>query len=693
MTDTQTRDRSAAMLEALQLWRDITGVDPNARTLNLGDWSLRETFEELEEAIALDPTEITALLLFNGFVKEYLGDRTVPLLALLESPDTILQTLAKPRRLLEILNTPDIAGARDAFLAALANAAARYEAGARDDVGELLARSDDIALLRRDALRSMQQLRVDQFLDGLAEPAGTVPIYNRTVHQWWNINSLLAAATRMPSGVSLNLIRDPDAFQSYFCFAIRTGGNLFILSDIPENKHPLQGSMRRRPDRVFAKRADRNWFPYELLDLEYDAEARRLFEKQRSSHRALVAYQHAALPLKPMAELDAPNLIWIAMMFDLIVERFWRQGYKAPALSYTAEMLHRDTVLIEAAQSANLPVPAYQPMGLPPLTLTDIGINELGEETIGRRAHANHDWMEARYGHQVSTDALNLVAGPETTFVIACDSGEISAMEPSFQSLTDWQRTAQLAGRRQIEKVAATTFGSREQLEKDRRFIARYNYATQIDALAKAEYVARKEEILQWYRRAVEANSENLLRWAGNDALWVDDGLRGSFSHYEGAVGSVQTVSPSGERDTGRITVRSLIDRYTIGSDGHSSHVASSIQLGDWQGSRALCFLNGTRASYYVIFAPATAEELALLAGCTVDALPDVLQQWTLVRPYEGNSILDRVDPMIWNAHNPWQKLNLRVRIALSKRGLAKIAPQTSLPPVRNLFNGTVEHS
>jgi hypothetical protein len=66
-------------------------------------------------------------------------------------------------------------------------------------------------------------------------PTTVRPVFHAKVFQWWNINSLLqAATTQMPSGVSLNLIRDRDAFQSYFVFCIRNGANLFVLSDAPE---------------------------------------------------------------------------------------------------------------------------------------------------------------------------------------------------------------------------------------------------------------------------------------------------------------------------------------------------------------------------------------------------------------------------------------------------------------------------
>ncbi len=94
-----------------------------------------------------------------------------------------------------------------------------------------------------------------------------------------------------------------------------------------------------------------------------------------------------------------------------------------------------------------------------------------------------------------------------------------------------------------------------------------------------------------------------------------------------------------------------------------------------------LCLMNGTAASYWVGIYPANAAELALVAGCAVTELPDVLQHWNLLRTYTGNHILSRIDPMIWKAQNPWLKLKLSVLIPLSKRAVAQLAKVPLVTP------------
>lgn len=675
---------ASRLAQALELWREITGVDPEASTRRLGDWHLIATFDALQEAIDLDPSEVTAHLLLSHFLNAFLTEREVSLHTLLTDPQGVAVLLEQPRTLMGLLNEPDLLQARDAFIAAITEALGRYGAAERDDVRALLATPDDIAQLRRDALRAVGKLRVDQFLDGQPERDGTRPVYIKQVHMWFNLSSAIAAALRTPSGVSLNLIRHPDGFQSFFCFIIRNGANLFVLSDVPEYSHPLQASMSRRPDRTLDKRIARNWFPYDLLGVEYDEEAGRLYLKQ-TAERSLVAYQNAALPLKPISELPPHELVWVAMMLDLIVDKFWIQGHKAPHLSYTAEMLKSSNVLIEHAKAANLPVPIYEPVGLPPLRKEDIGADAVTDDEVGAKRHEPNRWMEDRYGAQVPDEALNLLAAPEKVFALDHSTGAISTTSPRYHALTDWQQEGELAGRAELVKLDATSFGSREQIAADRKFIARANFAIHVGLLARAEFTRRKSEVQGWYTDRVKANAAALLTWCGSAALWVDEGTMQTFSHFETGVGAVRAVDLPEDRrrmHPRKATRRQFLRRAAMEDTSSDERYASTgVMLGAYRGRKMLCHVNGTAASYWVGLYPANATELALVAGCTVSDLPDVLQHWSLRRDDTGNQILNRIDPMIWKARNPWIKLRMTVCIPLSKKAMAQVARNPLVVP------------
>lgn len=651
----------------LRLWHELTGLDPKAQGMSISNWRLKETFEELQEAIDLDPTQVTATLLLAHFAESYLGGRSFSLLQLLKEPDVVRERLALPAALLSLLDRPEVTDAREAYVAGVKAAIAHYGADRREDVQKLLGEPHELAVLRRDALRSVARLRVDQFLRGASEPGHVRPTFNKTCHQFWNVNSCLSSATRMPSGVSLNLIRHPDAFQSYFLFLVRVGGNVFVVSDVPDDAHPLQGGMRRRPDRDLSRRANRNWFPYGLLDIEYDEENGRLYVAE-TKRRDLVAYQPVALPLKPLAELGPEELVWLTMMFDLLVERFWKQGFQSPELSYTAEML-RTNPLLEAAKVANLPALVYAPVALEPLTHEDVLSAGVSEDEVGQKCDQPNAWMEARYGAQVPSAAFNLLGSPEDRLMIGSDGTVEKFDVKAYERMPCWDQDEYLGSRVVLHAMDATSFGTREKLQADRKFIARANFADGVDRLARQEYAERKSEVLSWYQKRVKANVPTLLTWVRNTELWVDDGIRGSFSGYEGDVGN-HTCN-----------ARNFITHVDESDRDAGLRYLGMIVPSTWSGGAWRCVVNNVRASHRVVFSPATAHELALLAGCSVGELPDVLQHWSRFRPYRGNCILDRIDPMVWKAKNPWLKLNLRVCLPLSKRAMAKLQKEPLVVP------------
>jgi hypothetical protein len=394
------------LIQAIALYAEITGVKvPESERDRYGSMSFRtydvmKTYDNLKEALELDPTEVTANLMLSYYTRDLLGDQKLSMLDLLNDPTAFLKKLEQPRELLAIVNRADVTEARDAFIVQLNKALDRYGAAGREDVQATLAKHDNIAFLRRDALRGVERLRINQFLRGEPEPDTVRPVFHNKVFQWWNINSLLQAATQMPSGVSLNLIRDRDAFQSYFVFCIRNGANLFVLSDAPEYAHPLQGMMTRRPDRALGDRACRAWFPYDLLGMKWDEDQERWYV-ENSDVKGIAVYQQEHKVLKPIAELAPEETIWTTMMLDLIVRKFWNQGFQAPALSYTGEMIKIEDRLIERAQTALLPVGKYEPLALAPLTVDDMTTDKVDEAAVGKKGHAPNRWLEERYKDQI----------------------------------------------------------------------------------------------------------------------------------------------------------------------------------------------------------------------------------------------------------------------------------------------------
>lgn len=666
----------AEIIDLLQrgvgLYERLVGVtrDKVSGQFTLGQFDARRQLEALDEALSLDPSGVTAVLLLRYYTEREVGARSFSWLELLRKPELAAQ-LDLPRGILAVIESPMVSAASSEFQAQLAKALTRYEAADRPAVQQLLAQPDNLAFLRRDALRSMQTLRVDQFLDGDNDPEGTLPVYAKVVHQWWNINSMIEHMTRLPSGVSLNLIRAPDGYSSYFAFAIRNGGRLFILSDIDPGTHPLQNMMSRRPDRDLARRIARNWFPYELLNLQYTEDGRRLYIEEASKCTALAARQSNTIPLQAVADLDPESLVWVAMMFELILEKFWKQGYRAPALSYTGEMIRQEATLLGAARTAGLPVPAYEGLGLTPLTKAAI-TQDTPEVTgaLGACPANQNQWMLERYGDQCSAESLNLLAAPADVFLIG-DADNLTVKTVSGAALATaghFERQDLLNVKHRLHQLNVTAFGTKEQLDQDRIWLARHNWATQVQAAAEKEFTARREEVLAWYRERVQANLPRLLTLVGHGALWrrFDELTFGDHA-------SVPTAACYSQQGSGHAWLQIMQVRSREEVRG-----AGGCGAGWWQGfalpqakdHEPPCAFTGAKPSYMATFYPVEAEDIAFFAGCSVSELPDVLQHFDGVERYTGNSILRRIDPAVSVLDNPWLKLELRVRVGLSKRGL-----------------------
>lgn len=657
------KDASARLTlsEALTLWIDITGVDPGQARYRMGDWDVMDMHRDLKEALELDDTEITGKLIFEYLVSRYLRERAFSVETLIASPDAVAQYLAKSRQLLDFLRDERMNTIRADFQAKMRQACAQY--GATGDALEaLLDNPHQLAILRRDALRTMDSLRVDQFLDGEPEPEGHLPAYGKFLYRWNNINSMLRHMTRMPSGVTLNMICHPvDTYRTYFAFAIRNGGRIFVFTDKEKSPHPMAEDLERRPDKVLANRAARHWFPYSLMGLSFDEDGQAFIAPSESE--SLVSYQADVQAIEALSNLDAPNFLWIAMMLDLIVAKFWKAGYRTPALSYTGEMIRVQSALIESAVRANLPVKAYSGLSLP--TLSCEAVREVKDEkSIGRRGDGAHAWMIERYGHRIDAQSLNLLSPSDRPLALSLKSGAGEQIVP-YKAPCFGKENQQLL----LSALDPCDYGTQEEIEANRLFVARSNYACQINQFAQEEFDLRHQEVIAWVRARIENNFGALSVMMKSSEHFVPALPLANFDD------SACTLRQKTERGVERLFMKKelLTPRleylYEIYGTGNLIFLGSK----GWTKKVPPCYHTNAPAAWLVTFIPETAEDLAFLCGCSVSELPDVLQYWTLYRKYVGNPILQRIDPMEWQCRDPWADLPFRLSFLFSLRAMKAI--------------------
>lgn len=677
----------------VELWNTLVGYDRSKVGADGIDrhnnYHVVETLKELNRARQLDTSDALYLMLVDEFLDKRLSETTVSALSYLADPTPFDRTLELARQIRALLADSGMPEVREELTATVKRALDHYGAGDREDVRKLLDTRGATAFLWRDALEAMERsLDTHQFLRG--EPdTGVKPQYQQHVLGFWSINDALRLCARMPSGVSLCLIRDAHAIRSHFAFVIRNGGNLWVITDKDNFAHPLAAGMRRRPDRDLDARMGRSRFPYELLDIEYlTDEDGDVVGLNVPRQEGIIPAQTRAFKVRPIRDIGADEVTWTAMMFALCTRRFFGEVRQLPELSYTGEMAEVPHMIEKVASDAGLPVAAdaYSPLQAPALSSAELTRDRVEKDAMAKSTGVN-EWMVERYGHSVRDDLLTPVGAPATSGLYLEDpSGEPVRKDREKVKRDRFFDREEPA---EIVEFDATGFGSAEKVLADRVWIARHNQATLVSMAAAEEFVRRHEEVLSWYRSAVEANVDRLEQAIRDNRFEV---------HSDRLVqGSGFVNRPRGNRSILQrhvLRTHALRNAYEVDglrvSDNWDLQVGVRFgHMGD-DGRTWRCFRSGRPAQDIAVFTPQTVDDLAAVAGVPVSGLPDVLQHWNgpgyFAGPYIGNPILDRIDPMDYVAKNPWSELKVAVGFHLSMHVFPRpsaAVPQETAPASR----------
>jgi hypothetical protein len=658
-------------------WVALTGVAREQRSFTMGDLDVRSMNEIMDDATRLDPEGTTTYLLLETFLREFLERKTFTAAQIMKDYDTTSAYLKQAEELFSIVQSDRALEMAAGFRARVAEGVQHYGADG-EDVQAMIDNADVLPVLRRDALHSLDSLKPYQFLQG--EPGMGPAQVIEHVYMGWNVNDLLAALRDMPvNGIAVVLIRDPESpDRSYFSFAMRNGDNVILFTDKNKPAYPgqedvLAGRGGRGTGRSYMSRAWENHFPYQLIKTSFDENDDLVFDAET----APVAANKSVIPLMKISELPAHQVIWLTMMLSLISDKFWKNSWKAENLSFTGQMVRDKSLLVTDGRGDKLPVAkGYTEISLEEISVDDVSGPALDSQ-LRNPSQGVNKWMEDRYRHTVSHDVVNQWKadvgmqlllpskvkkenefwddkrdkGTEVAPGIICTTSDKSG--PSWEQAIGYK----LLG------FSSTDFGTEQEIRDDRLFIARNNFAQQIQKSADEEYDARKEEVAEWYFGTVQENLPGLLSLIAE-------------RHEQQLNGEKPKFDKTGHR----------LMRFADIQDYEFRHVYSnSNALGEFthkttKGCNRLCVMTDAVSSYRGMFEPRNAEQLAIVCGCEISDLPDVLQNWAIEKDYVGNHLLNRLDPMDTSVHDPWKRFSADVNVYLSKRGLAQVMKMHNAP-------------
>lgn len=638
--------------EALRLWGEIIRLPkvkkPDGQPRMISEWELERHVGDLNTSRELDPTGVTTFMMLAGLLDEHLREEKFTWESVLLRPAEVEKKLAPVRELRKVLSDPEVAVVVDEFKKTLEDSLFFYDVkeDKRKGALELLGSPYGLAFLRRDALRSFEKLEAHQFSFG--DPSAELFKYNRQIYEFWNVNSLVLAMQKQKlPHVSLVLIRDPEVeLASYFVFAIANGETLTVLTDREEGAHPAFNRMSRRPDRNLERRAEKHWFPYELLDLKRVGRDQRLYAKVRSQ---LVPVDVDGIVLKPIAELEAEQFLWLVMVFEQIKVAYGWENRRLPELSYTGEMVVNPQVLIGDG-AAMVKRGSYLPLSLP--AITSETLETAHDDEQWERAPLRHNqWMVDRYAARVPADVYTFVGRPQSIQI----SKQIEAMlvtkdDDEFGGLVEKKTTALVASDLDLEALSPVNFGPKKKIESDRLWSARVNQMRAIQSLAVKEFKETHEELDRWYERAVRARRDFILDAVARKTLPIGE----------------ETWRDKGESffNVPKLRLKKKSEALKVGygetlSKVFPGWVTWNVMLGRQLTKRYECAVRqGAPAVVFAVIRPRSNVAVAELLGIRIDELPWQVRNWREDDPYTGNSILNRLDPVDWVLRDPWSDIH-----------------------------------
>jgi len=616
----------------------------------------------LEKAQTIDPSGVTSLILLNDFFQSNLKLIEFSAYDIINQTEYYEQHMSRLRALKDCLDDEEIVSYRETFSQNLENALKHYNPDVNvADIDGLYGQ------LRLDSLLSINKLERHTFFKSSTPWTAKGLKYSDQIFKAWNINSLLCLSDKLPDGLSLCLICDQKIVDSYFVVIVKAGESLSILTDREKWAYPGQSNARRN-HRSQLERMDGNWFPYHLLDLIYDESTKKF--KSGNSTQDLTPYQPEVDVLGRLKDLGADELAWLIMLFDLCKDMFDTLG-EQPHLSYTAGMIASKSSFEEESQK--LPIKLDKSILINPLTLEDVlRANIEKHETTWRDLPFFNQWMEDLYADQITDDIIRPpIQLPDDSAVLMIDLNDQGT--PCSKEIS--MNTSRMGDRRTtISTLNPTTFGTKDNILSDMRYLARSNLAAAIQCLLNNDYEKHKTEMLDWFKEAVSNNQDALLgkiATLDNDFLEVvSDEEPKQFSDRVG-----------GQRRRYAITRM----RHTAKHLPFGMHKPLCL-LSNLEGDRYKCAINpDTNATLFVHLKAHSAIDIRTLTGVPIDQIPVFLRHYKMTG-YNGNSILDRLDPVDERVLNPFDSLNLNIVIGFSKTGFNKLRAAHGLQRL-NSFN------
>lgn len=647
--------------DALALWLDVAKVETGpAFRGNLKAWKLRAETEAVAKSRALDPSGLTTLMMLLGLFHTYMAERVFTAYDLLVKPAETEAALGPLRKLRSIFHNNVMERAVADFQAELRKAAIAL--GARD-MAEFNAMLDDplaLGAVRRDALRSAETLHAWQFSQGEPEAStgGSLGL-NTEVFLFGSMAAFVGALRAQGTpGITLAAIRGETA-DTFFAIGIRDGETITVLTDQVPEPYPGARCRSRNPDRARTEQVEKHRFPYARLTAE--------LEKHGTALVVSGAPNAPGIPLCDLGDLPVGELAWTILLANALRQTYGVEQRRLPSIACTHIVPDRpDTKIGLALHHGAL---ALTSLRAGTLLAAEHAMPTKSEGRAWIESTGENGWMLDRF--RTAVDAM-----PEDA-LLPHGNHSVLRLLKAARTAEPHDASADLITMvsPKLATVDPTWFGTVPELRRRLAWTARWNQARIVEQMARDEFEETRASVMEWYRATVTRNAPALFDAAARGELlgpiercgFAGENVVRGWHVTEGNL-LVQSygVTPNAE-------VREKIRPSNLTTQGDVGVNVTARPSGALD-------LTSSHARVWTLFVPTGPEALALLAGVPVSELPVPLQHWHAEPAYEGNSILQPVDPLA-QIQNPWRALSLRVLASHTMNEINAHRKALGLPP------------
>lgn len=600
--------------EKLDLWVKITGVNPSEDNRKytiymdgrLSNYDIQKMNERIMNSLKYDETGLFADTYLKIYLKKFMNGKNVSFMELIENPD-LQEYLKDVRTLYDSVNNSN---AEETVLNNMKTAMDFY------NLSSDKLTSEDVMSVVSSAKNCMNgKLKLDQITKGSFaddEFKGSLDIY-----MYKSIGDVIRFAAKGDiSGISMCYICDDKNLErSFFAFVIRNGENLYILSDRPIYKHPLQAKMSRCPGRDMSERIEGNYFPYNSISgidvSDLWGNGRYGVSKNDDNMAPAVNNDCVRTKIGTFASLNQDEAFWAIYMFSLIKDRFYKEHIYLEDLSFCEANIIYDR--LEENEKNEIALR----LSIPYIEMKPVENPESIEMEYGRKSEHLYDYLIDRYVNKVDINVFNLIKQRDKTLPM----------------LTDNKSTYF----RQYETLDLSSLRTEKELIYDQQWLARYNMAVSIGGMLNSDFDKNKDRVIS-----------EMLSMIINSAGYI--------------INLILTKKFDGKIDSFEYAAKDISYRdITLGKEYYDNYK-----------SKYRCFFTGKNPAVIISFNVKTAEEFATLCGVDIKSIPIELQHYHKNKRCCGNSILDNLDPLDWALFDPYDDLSFYFHIILSGNEMLK---------------------